>query len=143
MFDKGVSLISLLIGIGAVFMSSKLPKPIFAGQMSSGVFPTGIGYLIIMVSILLFIETARKKPRVFSPIERSLYWAVLLITLYVIVMKPLGFIVASFLFIFIMGLMLGARKYITLGLNALLFPVVIYALFSVLGILLPQGILPI
>lgn len=127
-----------LIGAAVVYFSQQMPKPIFAGQLGPGVFPTGIGLAIILVSGFLFWES-RKKANKDEQREwdKSILFSIGLLVLYVILFKPLGFIISSCLFILAMGWTLGARKWIPLLALSILFPGTVYLLFTQLGIMLP------
>jgi len=137
-FDRIVSIVMFLIGAAVVYFSQQMPKPIFAGQLGPGVFPTGIGLAMMFVSGLLFWES-RKKANEDEQREwdKSLLYSIALLVLYVILFKPLGFIISSCFLILAMGWTLGARKWIPLLAVSILFPGTVYLLFTQLGIALP------
>lgn len=142
MFDRVVSLAFLFIGAGTIYHALQMPKPVFAGQIGPGVFPLGIGVLIVIISFLLFLEQ-RKNASAYKPgkkgwkVEFPMWISVAYILGFILILKIAGFVLSSFLLILLLGWQLGARKWIPLSLTALLFPGAIYLLFTQLGIVLP------
>lgn len=138
MFDRIVSLAMFGTGAATIYFAQQMPKPIFAGQLGPGVFPTGIGITMMFVSILLFLESRKKaEEKEKREWDKSLLLTVALLILYVILFKPFGFIFSSFLLILAMGWNLGARKWVPLLSVSIIFPGAIYLLFTQLGITLP------
>lgn len=79
-------------------------------------------------------------------ISRNADWvSVILIMAYVFSMGKLGFIIASIVYLFLQMVVLstaGKVKFMSLGLVAVISPVVIYLIFTkIFGLMLPSGIL--
>ncbi len=152
-FDRYVSGFTFLLGLLVIIYSMVLPKPIFAGQMGPGIFPTGIGVLIVIVSAVLFRESGRKsrtgtsdqptseqqvtKEKLFN---RHLLTVIAALIIYILLFQILGFVISSMAMILALGWLLGARKWIPLTLISVLFPTALFLLFGMLGVELPAGI---
>lgn len=138
MFDRVVSLAMFLTGASAVYFAQQMPKPVFAGHLGPGVFPAGIGIAMMFVSILLFLESRKKADeKEKREWDKNLLYSVALLVFYVILFKPVGFVISSFFLIIVMGWTLGARKWIPLLAVSIIFPASVYFLFTQLGIALP------
>lgn len=129
----------VLGGFGYGFGSWRNPGP--------GLFPVVFGCLLMLLSGGLLIHTLLSSKEV----ERRTFWrtegswkAVLLagvcLILYTLVLKQLGFLLTSFLFVFtLMKFIFRKRWLVSVGIG-LLLAVVSYALFSLLlGTPLPKG----
>lgn len=145
MFDRIVALVMLAIGAFAIYNSSQMPKSLFAGQLGSGVFPMLIGWGIVIVSILLFIESLKQGKRQDEGEkgwDLTMWLSLGALVLYVATFEFLGFILSSAILIFLIGLILKGKKRVTLTCISVIFPAAIYFMFQELGINLPAGILP-
>lgn len=153
-FDRYVSGFTFLLGLLVIVYSMLLPKPIFAGQMGPGIFPTGIGALIVIVSVVLFRESGEKSRTEASEqptsdqqvtteklFNRHLLFVIGALIIYILLFQILGFVISSMALILALGLLLGARKWIPLTLISVLFPTALFLLFGVLGVELPAGIM--
>lgn len=139
----GLALFAVVYTVGAW----RLPRFALAtGVVDAYVFPLVLGGLLLLLSILYFLDSGRKpegKPLmdgVNVPLLLKLMGATLA---YALVLAKLGFVVATSLFLTGAMALLGNRKWgrtVTIGVG---FSVVVYTLFAyVLKVPLAQGILP-
>ncbi|SFM00539.1 tripartite tricarboxylate transporter TctB family protein [Salibacterium qingdaonense] len=120
-----------------------------AGPIGADTMPKILGWLLILLSVILFFfkdqETEEEKQsRRIAKNDLIKMAGVLLLTFcYIFLLERVGFIVTSFLFIWLCSWFLGYQKHVKNIVTAVLFPVVLYSLFTfMLGIALPSGILP-
>lgn len=91
-------------------------------------------------------EDTHTESKIGGIISRNADWvSVILIMAYVFSLGKLGFIISSTVYLFLQMIVLSKaekRKYMSLGLVAVIAPVVIYLIFTkVFGLMLPAGIL--
>jgi putative tricarboxylic transport membrane protein len=117
------------------------------GIPGPGSFPFIVGLICVCLSLLVFIEAFRQRPLSFKkifPHESSLPKLILaLVTLlgYGFLLKPLGFVLTTFLFLFFSLRFIGREKWLTTLVFSLLVAVLSSILFASLQVELPKGIL--
>lgn len=118
-------------------------------NINSDFFPRMMAIGLIIASLsMIFTSVMSKKEEIIgtlslknSGIQRALICLVLTI-LVAVLLKPVGFIIVSIVYAFIMMYILGDRKWIRMIIVSILVPLLIFFLFSkLLGITLPLGIL--
>ena len=142
--DVVSGLILLLIGIYVAWEAARLPFGTVR-QPDSGFFPLLIAIALILSSAVILAGAAirdRGVPVRFSRQTAGAAVAVLVLIAYVLVLEPIGYVLATFatMAIFMRGIeRLSWRVTVLVSL-----PLVIgsYALFRWLGVPLPSGILP-
>ncbi|QFT89077.1 Tripartite tricarboxylate transporter TctB family protein [Bacillus sp. THAF10] len=131
-----------------LFFSYKIPSYPYA-TVDADVVPKGLGYLLLFLSILLFLQRTveseqEKQKRDIPKKELGVLLAVAgFILIYISLFEIVGFVIMTTLFIFCCSSFLGFRKYITSLIVAIVFSLLIYFLFNYLLLIhLPAGILP-
>jgi len=153
--DRVMGIVLFTVGWIYLILAFQIPKTILAVPIDANVFPIGLGIIIIILSVILFIqnlgilkETDQKK-REDSKDKRKENWKGLILVvgacfLYPILLPHLGFIILTFFFIMLISRYLGFRKW---GINASIslgVSVGFYLVFTrLLFISLPRGVLPI
>lgn len=128
----------------------------FSGRVAldSDVFPKLLGYLMVILSILLFFEKQPSKMQAEEEEEEASYiqggfwtkykWVIITLAamlVYIISLSILGFIISTIIFMLVMPLLYGYKKYVTIILVAVLFTLATYFLLETyLEISLPAGI---
>lgn len=146
--NQKVSLVLLAIGLAYLVFAYQIPSFPYT-DVDADVIPKSLGYFLIFLSILLFLakdsESEEQKERRNIPKKEvgMLLGVALFILLYIMFLNTLGFIVVTALFIYFCSLFLGYKKHITNGIVSILFPVLLYLMFTeLLKMNLPSGILP-
>ena len=141
--DRLCSLLFACIGIGFILESRKITQSSFGGSGSVGsdIFPFGLGLILVLLSIGLFIETFKYKEQV-SEKQYFNYKKFIIIlvagVLYGLFLEDIGYVIGTFLFLLIGFQTMNRGKWITSILISGVFSVGVYYLF--VGVL--QGNLP-
>ncbi|MFZ4453304.1 tripartite tricarboxylate transporter TctB family protein [Salibacterium aidingense] len=145
---RKVSLFLIALAVFYLYLSYQL-QSFGTGPIGADTMPKVLGWLLILLSLLLFFtkdqETEEDKEKRRIPKQDVIkIGGVLLLTLgYIIFLEQAGFILVSFLFIYLCSNFLGYKKHLKNMLVAVLFPVILYSIFTMmLGINLPAGIIP-
>ena len=146
-FDRIASIVLLALGIVVVVEAQKIPTSAYGSSVGPSVFPTGLGILLIILSILLLIETVRNKKAyaivgdkeaVTSPNYKRFMIIFLAALGYVLLLDILGYLITTFAFLMIGFQTLERGKWFTSAIVAAAFSGVIYFGFvNVLGGSLP------
>ncbi|MFJ7970236.1 tripartite tricarboxylate transporter TctB family protein [Psychrobacillus sp. NPDC096389] len=102
--DRYVSIVLIIIGIFIVYESSKISSMALGSSVGPRTFPLGLGVLIILLSLRLLYESFKKE---YVDIDNSswnfkkffLFLALLII--YIVVFEKIGFVVSTFIFLFV------------------------------------------
>lgn len=147
-WNQRIGVILLLLAIGYLVLTYRLPTYAYT-SVDADVIPLALGWLLVILSICLFFikdtETPEQKERRNIPKKDA---GVLLavfgfIFIYILFLEFLGFVLVTMVFIFFCSWFLGYKKHITNAIVSILFPVIMYIMFTeFLRINLPQGILP-
>lgn len=124
----------------------------FDSITSAGVFPMAAAAVMAISSVVVLVRALRQRPaepehgesmaRLFARrmMPRVLLGFVLAITAYMLLLQPLGFLLASYLFLVVSMGLLGSRRW---GLNLLVSALslgAIYLVFeTVFSVVLPKG----
>jgi putative tricarboxylic transport membrane protein len=146
--DRIISLILLVFAGVYLALSYRLPAFPYA-IIDSDVLPKGLGYLLIILAIVLFLQAKddtdeEKKGRYVKKEDVVILFSVLAsLLVYIFLLEPMGFLLSTILFLLVIPFVLGFKKKVTTVLVAFLFSGVMYYSFNyLLNITLPQGILP-
>lgn len=146
--DRKVALVIMAVAIIYLVLSYQLPDFIYT-QVDADALPKGLGYLLLGLSVLLFIqnvpETSEQKEKRTLKKEDLI---LLLITLgaliiYVFFLEILGFVISTLVFLTVTMRLYGYMNWLRNVLVSVIFTLVLYFAFNyLLKIYLPQGILP-
>lgn len=146
--NQRIGLLLFLIAAVYLFLSYQLPNYPYA-PVDADVIPKGLGFLMILLSILLFfsraVETEAEKAKRNIPKKELLVLLAVfgMIFVYILLFEIIGFIIMTMIFIFFSSWFLGYRAFKTNIIVSILFPIVMYTIFVyALGITLPRGIIP-
>jgi hypothetical protein len=134
----------LLPVCGWVFYESRT-WPLLPDMGDPGWIPRGVALCLLAAAGLLLLRALQGRslslPGRLEGADRArVLWVVALTGLYVAVVERLGFIASTAPYLFGFGLALGERRWIRLGLFALVVPVAVYLLFdATLNVPLPRG----
>lgn len=132
-----------------IYMIAGWNLPRFAlstGVIDSYIFPLILGALLLLLSIIYFVQSGGPKDAksfmdgVNVPLLLKLFGTTVL---YALILEPLGFVIATAIFLFGNMLLLGLRNWVKLTLISVGFAIGVYAVFVyVLEVSLARGILP-
>jgi len=136
----------LVLGIAYLIENLKLPLGT-AARPGAGLFPLLVGLSLLVVSLLLFIESLKKpgaqeeEPFPEGKDRQRILAVAITLTLFVILLKPLGYGVSSAGLMAAILRLLGLPNWGKIVLISLVTAALSYYLFaSLLGVPLPQGI---
>lgn len=136
------------MGFGTVFAIGGLRQGLVRqGIPGPGSLPFIVGLICIGLSLVVFVQTLIKEsalPPKFFPQQnnlRKLVLALLGIIGYGLLLKSLGFVVTTFLFLLFVLALIGREKWVIALTFSLLTAVISYIIFSALQVELPKGIL--
>ena len=133
-----VSAFFSVLGIMIIFLSKGFPVNPGTGDPGSGFWPVSLGIIMILLSVILFFQSLISKGirgKVLSmatDAHKKVYVVMGLSVLFCICTYFLGFIVASFLFIYLLMSVLGVSCIKEKTLTALLIIAALYLIFTVI-----------
>lgn len=145
--DRKISIVFILLAIGYLILSYQLPPYPFV-PIDSDLVPKVLGFLLIALSIILFLNTKpkeqeEKKSSVSRQDLRIFILVTVLIILYISLLEVIGFVIVSMLFIFSCSWLLGYKNFKVNAMVSILFPITVFYIFNyLLQINLPSGMLP-
>ena len=149
-----VIFVCILVLAGVYFYATEqLPSLEIGDPLGPKAFPRLLGVTLVITAGILLLEMLRAPKRAASTAtaeakrsDRGAYLVVAAVTvwtfLYFLVFESLGYVIATSLYLFALTAYFNAGKWVTNALTAVLFCVGSYWMFKVLGVTLPQGVLP-
>lgn len=145
--DRIAAIGLVLFSIIYLVASWNLPRfALSTGVIDSYIFPLILGAVLLVLSIVYFIQSGGPKESssflegVNVPLLLKLFGTTLI---YALVLEPLGFIIATAIFLFGNMALLGLRAWVKMTVISAGFAVGVYAVFVyVLEVNLARGILP-
>jgi putative tricarboxylic transport membrane protein len=135
------------MGFGAVFAIGGLKQGLIRqGIPGPGSLPFIVGLISIGLSFIVFVQAFTKKSAAkekFFPQQSSLPKLILaLISLFIygFLLKPIGFVLTTLVFLIFVLRLVGHEKWITAVSFSLLTAVLSYLLFTALQVQLPRGV---
>ncbi len=134
------AILCAILGIGVIVIASGYPtaEAYGTGVPGPGLWPICISVLLLACSALLILETLKMPAEqneslaLWSEGSRRVYITMLILTIYVIILEPLGFIISSTIMLTVFMQWFGKKKpYITV-LIALAATMVVYCAFRFL-----------
>jgi len=100
-----------------------------------------LGVMVVLTGLMVY-QAGRRAPKVRKPIPPMVYLSAGLLVLFVIAISLIGTIAAMAVFCVALAYLWGERRFWVLGIFALVFPAVVYVLFSqLLEVRFPAGLL--
>ena len=116
-------------------------------NISASFFPTMVSIIMVLLSVVMLIK-AFTKPEIceISPAQQKAYLrgllAIVVSLVYVLIFKPVGYILSSIVCLFAMMLVFGNRKWVPMAIISVALPILLYMVFYyVLKTNLPAGLL--
>lgn len=148
--NRYIGFFLFLFSLIYLYLSIQLPAYDLV-PVDSDVVPIVLGIVLMILSIVLFFskgteEDEAKQKNVIPENKKDLYMLLIvagLILIYIWLLERAGFVITSFLFIFVTTYVLGYRRHVVNLIVSLAIPLVFYFVFSsLLEISLPKGLLP-
>jgi putative tricarboxylic transport membrane protein len=131
-FDRYVSFLFLIIGMGFIFESRKISETAYGSNVGPNVFPMALGIILILLSFRLFFET-RNRPSTKDEKVRLDYKKFLVIVvsaiLYGLLLEVLGYVITTFLFLVVGFQVMEKGRWINTILIAGVFSFGVYYVF--------------
>ncbi|GED27173.1 hypothetical protein BAG01nite_32750 [Brevibacillus agri] len=142
-FDRYGSIAFALVGAFFITESQHISTSAYGSQVGPNMFPFGLGILLVLLSLRLFWETFQAKNRAVAEApEKLLYKRFLLMlvatVLYVLLLEPIGYVIATALFLYVTFLVMGSKSQLQSAVVSLLFSVGVYVVY----VQLLKGTLP-
>ncbi|WP_068673168.1 tripartite tricarboxylate transporter TctB family protein [Oceanobacillus sp. Castelsardo] len=146
--NQRVSIVLLLIAALYLIIAYQIPSYPYT-EVDADVIPKTLGWLLVLLSASLFFlkdsdSEEQKERRKIPKKEIGVLLVVAgFILVYIALLEIIGFVLVTGLFIFFCSWFLGYKKYITNAIVSILFPIIMYLMFTeLLKLSLPSGILP-
>lgn len=141
-FDRYAGIVFLLLGAGIVAHSMTISQSVYGSAVGPRLFPLGLGSILILLSLRLIYETFKYKSEPKQKKETLDYkrFGIVLIALilYVLLFETLGYVICTFLFLFVAFQTMEKGKRIRSAIIAAVFSCGIYYVY----VELMQGNLP-
>lgn len=142
-----LSIILCLISIGIFLMSANFPDA--SGNLKPNTFPRIMSSLLFILSLFLIYKNIFKKKdknKVIFDINKKEYkyilFLIILILIYIYLIKILGFILTSIIFMSILIYLFGEKRKTIIFIFPTIFILALYLVFSKLAMVpLPQGLI--
>jgi putative tricarboxylic transport membrane protein len=104
-------------------------------------FPRMLGAVIALLAITMIVQSRLRQEARRKPAPMMVLATACLLLIFVLLIDWIGMISAMFVFCLALPMLWGERRFLWIGVYAVLFPACIYLLFSVLlGVRLPLGL---
>lgn len=145
------ALAMLLLALTVLWLSYRISG--FSSWSSAGSVPLGTSFAMGVSAIVFIFGTLKKTPvhaTPGNPAARQFFEKILplrhilftvVIVLYMVALEPLGFLLASFLYLTLSSLVLGERRYVRMTAVNLLTLAAVYLVFqTAFSVVLPAGL---
>ena len=128
----------ILLGIGVIAVSSTYPtaESYGTGVPGPGLWPMAIAIVLLACSAMLLYNTWRMKPEkntdidLFGPGPKRAYISMAILVVYVLLLEPLGFIIATTILEFIFIRWFSKTSYVVSFVIAAAVTAVVYGIFQ-------------
>ena len=128
----------ILLGIGVIAVSSTYPtaESYGTGVPGPGLWPMAIAIVLLACSAMLLYNTWRMKPEkntdidLFGPGPKRAYISMAILVVYVLLLEPLGFIIATTILEFIFIRWFSKKSYVVSFVIAAAVTAVVYGIFQ-------------
>lgn len=138
--DRIFALVMIVLCAVLYALTGTMQEPVTPGEISASAFPLLTLLAISLICIFILVSPTE------GEVKASGSWkgvpAILLTTVYIALIEPMGFFIVTPLFLLAQPLLENFRRYVMLVISMILIMVSVYWLFvDVLAIPLPAGLL--
>lgn len=139
--DRIFALITIGIALIMYVVIGQMEEPHSPGAMAASTYPRLILVCLIISSFLLIVRSQQGETRKITVSLKGLTVIVLMV-LYIALMETIGFFILTPVFLFILPLVAGFRRYYLILFSVILVTAILYGVFVwTLNIPLPTGLL--
>jgi putative tricarboxylic transport membrane protein len=133
-FDRYSSICFAIVGALFIVESRNISASAYGSEVGPNIFPLGLGVILVLLSLRLFWESSRKtageQSKTAVPPQYKRFMIMLAATfLYVFLLEPIGYIITTFLFLFVTFQVMGSKSYLKTTIVSLCFSVGVYYLY--------------
>lgn len=134
-FDRYSSICFALVGVLFVVESRNISTSAYGSEVGPNMFPLGLGLILILLSLRLFWESSRKTAGDSASgnaaqLQYKRFFIMLAATFfYVFLLEPIGYILTTFLFLFVSFQVMESKSYLKTTLVSLCFSVGVYYVY--------------
>jgi len=142
--DILVALIIVPICLYVFYESGSWPKQALIGAPT--LIPRGVAAFLLIAAAILFMRAVKARSlmleeKLVGTDRRRVIFGAVLTGAYAVLLSYVGFLINTFLYLLLFGLVVGERRWLHLGLFAVLVPIAIYLIFAAtLNVPLPPGL---
>jgi len=142
--DILVALIIVPICLYVFYESGSWPKQALIGAPT--LIPRGVAAFLLIAAAILFMRAVKGRSlmleeKLVGTDRRRVIAGAVLTGAYAVLLSYVGFLINTFLYLLLFGLVVGERRWLHLGLFAVLVPIAIYLIFAAtLNVPLPPGL---
>jgi putative tricarboxylic transport membrane protein len=151
MIDRIIVVCVIILSSAYLYATFQFPSMEIGDATGPKAFPVLLGISLLVFALVLLIEITRAKGQAHEKKEEPkeersspflLGGTACLTLIYIMVFEPLGFLLSSTLYLFILMTYFNRKKWWSNVITSVMFPVAIHILFTkVLGVILPKGLL--
>lgn len=140
-FDRYASIIFFVLGLSIFIYSQTLTKASFGSSIGPSAMPSFLSVILMILSVIGLISAIKNKSE--SKKQEKLDYKSFLtilgaLILYVFLMEPLGYVISTFMFLFVSFQVMKKGDYLKAGIIAFVFAAGVYYLYVVIA----KGSLP-
>jgi putative tricarboxylic transport membrane protein len=138
--DRLFALVIIVMAIIMYVIIGDMDEPYSPGALSASTYPRLILICMIISSCLLILRSQQDERQSVSVSFKGLS-VIILMVLYIALLETVGFFVLTPIFLFILPLLAGFRRYVLISVSVILVTVILYGVFAwLLNIPLPAGL---
>jgi len=140
-FDRYASIIFFVLGLAIFIYSQTLTKASYGSTIGPSAMPALLSVILMILSVIGLITAIRNKSesKKGADLDYKSFLTILgALILYVFLMEPLGYVISTFLFLFVGFQVMEKGTYLKSGIIAFIFAAGVYYLYVVIA----KGSLP-
>lgn len=131
-FERYASVIFFVLGLAIFIYSKTLTKASYGSSIGPSAMPAFLAVCLMVLSVIGIITAFRDKSdsKPGKQLDYKRFLTILgALILYVFLMEPLGYVISTFLFLFVGFQVMKKGDYLKTGIIALVFAVAVYYLY--------------
>ena len=140
-FDTIAGCVFLIVGMFFITASMGISKSSYGSNVGPNIFPLGLGAILVFLSLVVIYKTRGYKASSQGKTRRDYRRFALVLTAtlaYILLFEPLGYVIATFLYLTLVFQVMERKKLLTAILIAAFFSSAVYIVY----VIILQGVLP-